>query len=256
MNINDKIIEQNRYNYASEKKLKLNNYQTNKIGSQAYSLYIQPPYIKYESLIKEITDRNHNVFQLDLCCGDGLHSFTAASQGANVIALDFAENSIEIAKRRAKEFGITIDFKVCDVENLPFDENSFDLITCIGSLSYLNHDVFISEVKRVLKPGGVFICVDSLNHNIFYRLNRFIHFLKKERSYSTLKRMPTISTVNKIGNSFSNINTYYFGIFIFIEPILKLFINEEKVANLILKLDYMFPIFNKYAFKIVFKTIK
>ena len=49
MEINDKIIELNRYNYASEKKLKAYNLENNKIGSQAYSLYIQPPYIKYES---------------------------------------------------------------------------------------------------------------------------------------------------------------------------------------------------------------
>ena len=253
---NDKIIEQNRYNNISLQKLKSKNTLINFIGSNAYPLFLQAPYLKYEVLINEMTKLNKNLFQLDLCCGDGIHSFTAATHGANVVALDYAENSITIAKQRAIELGINVDFKVSDVESLPFNNESFDLVTCIGSLSYLNLQIFLSEVTRVLKPGGVFIVVDSLNHNLFYKFNRFIRFLKKERSYNTLKRMPSIETLNKIKSNFSNTHIDYYGIFVFIEPILRIFFSEIKVEKIISKLDHMFPILNKYAFKIVIKAIK
>jgi ubiquinone/menaquinone biosynthesis C-methylase UbiE len=253
---NDKNIEQNRYNNLSFQKLKSKKNLIDFLGSKAYPHCLQPPYLKYEFLINEMTKLNKNLFHLDLCCGDGIHSFTSANRGANVIALDYAENSITIAKKRAIELGINVDFKVCDVESLPFNDECFDLVTCIGSLSYLNLEIFLSEVKRVLKPGGVFIVIDSLNHNIFYKFNRFIRFLKKERSYSTLKRMPTIETLNTIKSNFSNIDCYYYGIFVFLEPILKIFLTEIKVEKIISKLDHMFPILNRYAFKIVFKTIK
>ncbi|RVU25595.1 class I SAM-dependent methyltransferase [Sandaracinomonas limnophila] len=256
MELNDKLIEQNRYNYSSKEKLNSSFGITSNLGSHAYPAYLQAPYVKYESLIAELAGQNKNLKQLDLCCGDGVHSFTAASYGANVIALDYAENSILIAKKRSIELNLDVDFRTCDVEDLPFEDNSFDLITCIGSLSYLNQEVFLSEVKRVLKPGGVFICVDSFNHNIFYRLNRYYHYLNNRRSFSTLKRMPNIKLLQKIDKLFKEIKVSYFGTFVFICPFLKIFFDDNKVAKIVSKMDYLFPMLNKFAFKVVIRVEK
>jgi SAM-dependent methyltransferase len=46
------------------------------------------------------------------------------------------------------------------------NDNSFDIITMAGSLSYLNLEMFIAQVKRILKPCGKLIMIDSFNHNI------------------------------------------------------------------------------------------
>ena len=71
---------------------------------------------------------------------------------------------------------------VADMEQLPFENESFNVVTCAGSLSYGDAEKVDSEIRRVIKPSGFFICVDSLNNNPVYRLNRFIHDLKKERT--------------------------------------------------------------------------
>ena len=256
--MDDKNIELNRYNTYSNNKLneELSIEKLSLLGHKNFSKYLQAPFIKYECLINEFSIKNKNLNQLDLCCGDGIHSFTAAFNGANVIAVDFAENSIEIAKRRANVIGIPVDFRVCDVEKLNFVDEQFDIVTCVGSLSYVDHDSFLLEIKRILKPGGIFICLDSFNHNFIYRFNRYLHYLKKERSISTLNRMPNEELVLKIKSMFNNFKIYYYGTFSFFAPFLGLFLNEKKVAKLIDKLDSLFPSFKKYAFKIVFKAVK
>lgn len=218
--------------------------------------YLSTPYIKYEDLIIDSINYISNPKLLDLCCGDGVFSFIGTFYGAKVIAVDYSENSILIAKKRAKSLDINIDFIVSDVEKMPFKENSFDLVTCIGSISYLDHDLFLNEIYRVLNVGGAFICLDSYNHNIFYRLNRYLHFLKGHRSYSTLKRIPDKIFMNKINQKFRNVNIYYFGIFTFLSPILNLFFGKSKTAVLLNNLDKKLSIFKKYSFKIVFKANK
>ncbi len=254
----DKEIELNRYNNLSLNilKQKLVDEKLSIIGSQNYPKYLQAPFLKYETLIKSFSLIHKNINQLDLCCGDGIHSFTAAINGANVIAVDYAEKSIEIAKLRALKVGVPVDFRVCDVENLDFEDEQFDIITCVGSLSYVNHDKFILEIIRILKPEGVFICLDSFNHNIIYRFNRKLHYLRGNRSLSTLKRMPNEHLVSKIQPLFNEFKLYYFGIFSFLAPVLTKFFNEDKTAFIINKLDSYFSFLKKYSFKIVFYAIK
>lgn len=250
----DKEIEQKRYNDYSRKILIQNNstdYFT-VLGSDNFSSFLREPYLHYELLIRSSISDYQNCKLLDLCCGDGMHSFTGYKNGASVIALDYSENSILLAKKRAFYNNSKIDFRCCDVESLPFENDSFDIVTCAGSFSYIDHNVLINEVKRVLKPGGKFIVVDSFNHNIIYRFNRFIHFLKGQRSYSTLKKIPNNKLLSTLGDNFQELQVKYFGIFIFLAPIFILFLDPSKIAKLLTKLDRIFRAFRKYSFKIVF----
>ena len=104
---------------------------------------------------------------------------------------------------------------------------------------------------KSFKKDGKPIVVDSFNHNIFYRINRFIHYLKGERTWYVIKNIPDKKTLQKIANKFDIIDVKYFGIFIFISPILKLFFSEVKTKQIIDKLDHFFSFFKKYSFKIV-----
>jgi len=254
----DKKIEQQRYNNVAtsfliniekEKDLLL------ELGTDNSPLYLQPPYLYYHNLINQKAIQSTK--QLDLCCGNGTHSFTGAKNGAKVIALDYAEQSIIVCKKRAERLKLNVDFKVADVQTLKnFDDEEFDVVTCAGSLSYLDNVVFFNEVYRVLKSGGMFICVDSFNHNPIYRLNRFVHYLRGNRSYMTLKRMPNKNTIKLLKHIFLNVDVKYFGIFSFMAPLLMLFISSNNTTKLISKLDVFFPYLKNYSFKIVFYATK
>ena len=108
----------------------------------------------------------------------------------------------------------------------------------------------------MLKKGGVFICVDSFNHNPIYRLNRYIHYLRGDRSYGTLVKMPNMDTIRLMRKIYSNVDVKYFGIFTFLAPILKFFISPQIITQIINKLDKFFPFLRSYAFKVVIFATK
>jgi ubiquinone/menaquinone biosynthesis C-methylase UbiE len=257
--MNNKEIERHRYENMSKivlDNIAQNKYNLNLLGAKKFKLFLQSPFLYYEKLIKNLVVEKPNLKQLDLCCGDGLHSFTAAFDGADVIALDYSNTSIEIATLRAKHLNIYIDFRVSDVEKLDFKENSFDLVTCVGSFSYVDHDNLINEIFRVLKSGGSFIVLDSFNHNLFYRINRFLHYIRGDRSFSTLQRMPNKKLIKILKNKFTSVEVSYFGIFIFLIPFLRFFLKEITLKKTIDYLDNILPFLNRYAFKIVLKSTK
>lgn len=254
----DKQIEQNRYNDFSVDFL--NSVDGNKdliteLNASNSPSYLQQPYIEYHDLISQHTSPGKK--QLDLCCGNGIHSFTGARNGAKVIALDYAEKSIEVCLRRSKILGIEVDFRCADVQTLlDFENEQFDLVTCAGSLSYLDHEIFFKEIYRVLKKGGKFICVDSLNHNPVYRINRFIHYLMGRRTMMTLKRMPKNTTIQLVEEIFSNLDTKYFGIFLFLSPILSPFMSSDRLNKILKGMDQSMHFLKSNSFKIVFCATK
>jgi ubiquinone/menaquinone biosynthesis C-methylase UbiE len=254
----DKNIERIRYESASQNRLNsLNDLSNLKIlGSDSFEHHQRPPFVIYENFIVDSLKEIKKAKLLDLCSGDGVHSFTGVKCGATVVALDYSEASIEIARIRSEILGENIDFRCADVEKLPFNDCFFDIVTCAGSLSYLDHDVFLKEVKRVLKSDGKFIVIDSFNHNIIYRLNRFIHFIRGRRSYSTLKRMPNRRFLKKVAKEFLELHVKYFGIFMFLTPILRLFFRPSKIERILCSLDEKLSFLKLYSFKIIFIATK
>lgn len=255
--MDDKQIEQQRYNNNSSRlldNLENNQKMLSVLGADNFLLYLRPPYLYYHQLISDYSQYGKK--QLDLCCGNGMHSFSGALNGASVIALDYAEKSIAFCKERESVLRLNVDFRISDVQTLSFENETFDIVSCVGSLSYLDNRIFLKEVHRVLKKDGVFICLDSFNHNPIYRLNRFIHYLRGNRSYSTLSRMPNMKTIKLFKNLFENVEIKYFGVFIFLTPVLKFFLSIEKITSIINKLDLKFQILNRYAFKVVIKAKK
>jgi len=139
---------------------------------------------------------------------------------------------------------------VADMEKLPFSDISFDIVVSAGSLSYGDNDIVLHEIYRVLKPDGVFIAIDSLNHNPIYRLNRYIHYLRKRRSLSTLKRMPTLKLLEKYRLKFGKIDVVFFGAISYFSPILNKVFGERISAKISSKIDALVSV-KKSAFKFV-----
>jgi SAM-dependent methyltransferase len=88
---------------------------------------------------------------LDAGCGSGMAAEMAAARGAEVSGVDAAEAMLSIARSRVP----TGDFRQGDLEELPFADETFDVVTCFNSLQYAGNPVgALREVGRVARQGG------------------------------------------------------------------------------------------------------
>ncbi len=92
---------------------------------------------------------------LDIACGTGVVAVTAAQRGASVTGLDLSPVLLEDARKNAEVIGLNIEFTEGDVEQLPYADNSFDLVLSqFGHMFAPRPEVAVAEMLRVLKPGG------------------------------------------------------------------------------------------------------
>lgn len=92
---------------------------------------------------------------LEIGCGVGIDLVHFAENGAVVTGVDLADTSIELAKKNFELRGLKGDFYRLDGENLPFSDNSFDVVYAHGVLQYTeNAQKMVDEIHRVLRPGG------------------------------------------------------------------------------------------------------
>jgi len=99
---------------------------------------------------------------VDIGCGTGFLVFELAARGHRVTGVDFAPAMLAEARRKAAERGMAVRFEEADAEHLPFPTGSFDLAISRHVLWTLPHPVAaIDEWRRVLRPGGRLVVVDS-----------------------------------------------------------------------------------------------
>ena len=249
----DKILELERYNSRAANVVASGDLQKlGPDGAKGVPVEIRAPYLVYENAVREVAKAKVRV--LDLCCGNGLHSVETAAAGGTLTVSDIAPQNVALAISRCARSGFPVRGVVADAERLPFEAQSFDVVTCAGSLSYVDLQIFLSEVCRVLAPNGTFICVDSLNHNPVYRINRRIHYWRGQRSKSVILRTPTISTINALSATFpKNVLISYHGIFSFLAPVLRPLFGPLRTAHILDALDKKCPLFERFSFKFVFR---
>jgi SAM-dependent methyltransferase len=92
---------------------------------------------------------------LDVACGTGVVSVTAARLGARVTGLDLTPDLLEHARENSRIAAVEIDWREGDVEQLPFADASFDVVVSqFGHIFAPQPEVAIAEMLRVLRPGG------------------------------------------------------------------------------------------------------
>jgi demethylmenaquinone methyltransferase/2-methoxy-6-polyprenyl-1,4-benzoquinol methylase len=88
---------------------------------------------------------------LDVCCGTGDLAIAARRAGGDVVGLDFSEQMLERARRKAPE----IEWVRGDALALPFEDESFDAATVgFGVRNVEDLEAALRELRRVLRPGG------------------------------------------------------------------------------------------------------
>lgn len=95
---------------------------------------------------------------LDVACGAGQIAIPMGRVGAKVTGIDLASNLITQARARAKAENLDVVFDEGDAENLPYEDDSFDVvISLIGAMFAPRAELVAAELKRVCKPGGKII---------------------------------------------------------------------------------------------------
>ena len=98
---------------------------------------------------------------LDLGCGNGRHAMYFASQGISAYGVDVSPKAIAWAQEWAARQNLAAEFQVADIAALPFADSYFDVVVSHGVLDHVPTEVARSaakEVKRTLRPGGLFYC--------------------------------------------------------------------------------------------------
>ena len=113
---------------------------------------------------REITEKALSFFKpsakkvkvADIGCGTGASALQLGkSLNADIIAVDFLSEFIEILKKRAKENNIGVTTMVCSMEELPFKEGELDVIWSEGAIYNMGFKKGLNNWRKFLKPGGV-----------------------------------------------------------------------------------------------------
>lgn len=101
---------------------------------------------------------------LDIATGGGHTALAIAQMAGHVTVTDLTPEMLTAAEGHLRGKGLTnVAFEVADAQALPFEDNSFDIVTCrIAPHHFPRPTNFVREVRRVLRPGGRFVLEDSV----------------------------------------------------------------------------------------------
>ncbi len=115
---------------------------------------------------------------LDLCCGTGDIAFALAQRGAKVTGLDFSAQMLEVAARRSsKVHHSNLILQQGDAQQLPYADNTFDIVTVgYGLRNLASWERGVEEMHRVARPGARLIVLDfGKPANAVWRAIYFAH---------------------------------------------------------------------------------
>lgn len=207
----------------------------------------------YDLLKKEILGKQI----LDYGCGHGMHAVKLIEMGAKeVVGIDLSEESLKIARKRADiERLRDVVFIKMDAEKLEFPDNSFDIVFDGGTFSSIDINKAFSEISRVLRPGGKLIGIETLGHNPFANVKRWLNKKRGIRTGWAADHIMKMKDYKIADKYFHNQEKYFFHFFsLFAMPFQRfpggtILVNIfETIDSLLLKI----PFLKRYGFKTVF----
>ena len=251
--MNDKLIEKERYDYFGQKLLDgFGNSKGSIISISTLEPYLQQPYLHLKNeLEKNLVEGVH---VLEIGAGTGIVTQWLVNSDADIVAIDISPKCVEFLNCYFLNVSGFIALEA-DMESLPFPNENFDIVVSAGSLSYAENDTTRDEIFRVMKFGGKFICLDSLNHNPIYKTNRYLHFIFGKRTKSTLKRMPTLKLIDSYKQVFGSSEVKFFGSLAWLAHLAGKFIGANSAFKVVNWFDRKFEVC-KSAFKFVMVITK
>ena len=116
------------------------------------------------SLMKQYAALGRYDTAVDIATGAGFTAFALAPYAKRIVATDIAAGMLAQTRRLAAEHDpVNMALAMAEAESLPFASDSVDLISCRQAAHHF-HDLprAVGEIRRVLKPGGVFLLSDTV----------------------------------------------------------------------------------------------
>jgi ubiquinone/menaquinone biosynthesis C-methylase UbiE len=138
----------------------------------------------HEYLLSQIPQRCRHV--LEIGCGTGEFSRLLARRAEKVIAIDLSAQMIHLAGARSKLYP-NIEFVRGDVMARQFPDDQFDCVATLTTLHHLPFEPVLKKIRKALKPGGVFVCLDLYQRSnlidlffdgVAYPANLFLRLIK------------------------------------------------------------------------------
>jgi len=135
-------------------------------------------------LMSHIPERCLDV--LEIGCGTGTFSRLLAVRAERVLAIDLSTQMIRLARESSKLYP-NIDFVKGDVMAYQLSDNQFDCVATLTTIHHLPIEPILRKIKKALKPGGIFVCLDlyqrsNLNDLLFdgvaYPASLFLRLIK------------------------------------------------------------------------------
>ena len=121
--------------------------------------------------LEEILPSGENLRCLECGCGGASASIHLAKKGCVATVIDISSEALRVAQTNSNKAGVLINLVKGDVEKIPFNDESFDVVMSHGLIEHFR-DVIpqVKEMIRVLKPGGlIFIGISPNGYNIKHR---------------------------------------------------------------------------------------
>ena len=170
-----------------------------------------------KKVIKMVSDsKAKNI--IDIATGTGDLAIALAQTNAEkVVGIDISNGMLDVGRKKIKTKNLVdkIEMVQADSENLPYKDNSFDAATvAFGVRNFENLDKGLSEIYRILRPGGIFVVLETSNPTKFpFKQGYFIYtkyilpligklFSKDKSAYQYLSES---ASVFPFGEAFNNI---------------------------------------------------
>ncbi|WP_299006138.1 bifunctional demethylmenaquinone methyltransferase/2-methoxy-6-polyprenyl-1,4-benzoquinol methylase UbiE [uncultured Tenacibaculum sp.] len=127
--------------------------------------------VSWRKKVVKLVGENNPKQILDIATGTGdLALMMSQLKPDRIVGLDISEGMLQVGRQKVAKANLSnkIEMVVGDSENIPFPDNTFDAITVsFGVRNFENLDKGITEILRVLKPGGKFVVLETSNPTKF-----------------------------------------------------------------------------------------
>ena len=127
--------------------------------------------VSWRKKVVKLVGENNPKQILDIATGTGdLALMMSQLNPDRIVGLDISEGMLQVGRQKVAKANLSnkIEMVVGDSENIPFPDNTFDAITVsFGVRNFENLDKGLTEIFRVLKPGGKFVVLETSNPTKF-----------------------------------------------------------------------------------------